>query len=85
MPVILLVNFGGGPPPPAGTGRGGTSPTDPPVAADIIARGWGYATVGYQDIQPDRLNTFMQGVIRSPRQEAETKVAPSVNVLSRSG
>ena len=36
---------------------------DPPVAADILARGWGYAMVGYQDIQPDRLNTFNQGVI----------------------
>jgi len=65
VPVILLVNFGGGPPrPPAAQGRGGAGfSTDPPVAAEIIGRGWGYATVGYQDIQPDRINTFMQGVI----------------------
>ncbi len=69
VPVILLVNFGGGPPPPpppAGTpgrGRGAGFPSDPPVAAEILARGWGYATVGYNDIQPDRANTWNQGVI----------------------
>ncbi len=44
-------------------GRRHTQFNDPPVAADILARGWGYAMVGYQDIQPDRLNTFNQGVI----------------------
>jgi hypothetical protein len=69
VPVILLLNFGGGATPPPGTsapaGRGGVPPSggDPPVAAEIIARGWGYATVGYQDIQPDRANAETQGVI----------------------
>jgi len=53
VPVILLVNFTGGAP-PAG---------DPPVAADIIARGWGYATVVYTEIQPDKVDTFDKGVI----------------------
>jgi hypothetical protein len=62
VPVILLLTFGGGTPPavPAGPPRG---PSDPPVAAEIITRGWGYAMVGYQDIQPDRINTVDQGVI----------------------
>jgi len=62
VPMILLINFGGG---PAVEGRpaANTQFNDPPVAADILARGWGYAMVGYQDIQPDRLNTFNQGVI----------------------
>ena len=54
VPVILLVNFGG---------PGKVPPQDPPAAAEIIARGWGYATVIYQDIQPDRANSFDQGVI----------------------
>ena len=54
VPVILLLSFGGG---------GGAPVADPPVAADILARGWGYAKVGYQDIQPDRINTFDRGVI----------------------
>jgi hypothetical protein len=68
VPVILLLNFGGGAATPgalATPGRGGTGPSggDPPVAAEIIARGWGYATVGYQDIQPDRANARTQGVM----------------------
>jgi hypothetical protein len=53
VPVILLLSFGGG----------GMPVADPPVAAEILARGWGYAKVGYNDIQPDRNNTFDKGVI----------------------
>ena len=53
VPVILLLGFGGG----------GAPVQDPPVAADILARGWGYAKAGYNDIQPDRINTFDRGVI----------------------
>ena len=66
VPVILLVNFGGGPPraPAAAGGRGrGPGSGEPPVAAEILARGWGYATVGYQDFQPDRANAWKDGVI----------------------
>jgi hypothetical protein len=54
VPVILALQFGGG---------GGTKVPDPPVAGDILARGWAYATLGYVDIQPDKINTFDQGVI----------------------
>ncbi|HYT75476.1 MAG TPA: hypothetical protein VEL79_12050 [Vicinamibacterales bacterium] len=53
VPVILLLNFGGG----------GAPVAQPPVADDIIARGWAYATVGYEDIQPDKIHTFDRGVI----------------------
>lgn len=53
VPVILAIQFGGG----------GTPIPDPPVAAEILARGWGYATLGYLDIQPDKIDTFDQGVI----------------------
>jgi dipeptidyl aminopeptidase/acylaminoacyl peptidase len=53
VPVILLVQFGGG----------GQPVADPPLANEILARGWGYATVGYNDIQPDKENAFDQGVI----------------------
>jgi hypothetical protein len=65
VPIILLINFGGGaaPPPGAPAGRGGGPPSDPPVAADILARGWGYATVGYADIQPDRATTSTEAVM----------------------
>ena len=66
MPVILLVNFGGGPPPPPGTttrGPGFNAHADPAVADEILSRGWAYATVGYADIQPDRANTYGEGVM----------------------
>lgn len=85
VPVILLVNFGGGTLPasapqaagaPAGRGRGPGFPSDPPVAAEILARGWGYATVGYQDIQPDRINTFNQGVIARSLAAGQQQPAP---------
>ena len=63
VPVILLVNFGGGPRRrrPRRRAAAPLRRRDPPVAAEIIARGWGYATVGYQDIQPDRADTFDAG------------------------
>ena len=67
VPMILLVNFGGGAKVP---------PQDPPVAADILARGWGYATVVYQDIQPDRNNTFDQGVIGATLDPGQQRPAP---------
>jgi hypothetical protein len=53
VPVILLVQFGGG----------GTPVPDPPLANEILGRGWGYATIGYNDIQPDKADAFNQGVI----------------------
>jgi (4-O-methyl)-D-glucuronate---lignin esterase len=61
VPLILLVNFGGG---DSARGRGAAaSPGGPPAGAEILKRGWGYATVGYQDIQPDRANAWTEGVI----------------------
>ncbi len=76
-PIILLVNFGGGPPPPPGSGRGRGAglQTEPPVAADILARGWGYATVGYNDIQPDRADNFTNGVIGQTLAAGQSKPA----------
>jgi hypothetical protein len=64
VPVILLVNFGVG------------FPSDPPVAAEIISRGWGYATVGYQDIQPDRIDSSTQGVIGVTLAPGQQQPAP---------
>jgi hypothetical protein len=75
VPVILLVNFGGGAaaaPNPSGP----LPPGDPPVASEIIARGWGDATVGYQDIQPDRAEAWTEGVIGVPRASTREKPAP---------
>jgi len=77
VPIILLVNFGGGPPPPPGAPARGSFPQDPPVAAEILSRGWGYATVGYLDIQPDRVDTFNQGVIGRTLAAGPTQTARS--------
>jgi hypothetical protein len=66
VPVILLVNFGGSPPPLPGVatrGPGFNPHADPALADEILARGWGYATVGYVDIQPDRATTRGEGVM----------------------
>ena len=74
VPLILLVNFGGGPPV---EGRGSLNAfAEPPVAADILARGWGYAMVGYNDIQPDRANSFNQGVIGTTLKSGQSQPAP---------
>ena len=87
VPIILLLNFGGGParagaPPAAaaagrgGPGRGNAATGEPPNAADILARGWGYATVGYNDIQPDRADAWTEGVIGQTLAPGQTKPAP---------
>ena len=64
VPVILVVNFGGG------TGQPPAAPlpsAEPPVATEIMERGWGYATIAYQDIQPDRRTSLDEGVIARTR------------------
>jgi hypothetical protein len=86
VPIILLLNFGGGParagaPGGAaggargGQGRGNAAAGDPPNAADILARGWGFATVGYNDIQPDRANAWTEGVIGQTLAPGQTRPA----------
>jgi hypothetical protein len=58
VPVVLSIIFA-----PAARG-GGPAPTGEPLVADeILARGWGYATVVYTEIQPDRANAWKDGVI----------------------
>ena len=61
VPLILCINF------PGATG-------DP--IADILARGWGYATITYTDIQPDAATTYSGGAIHLALAAGETKPAP---------
>jgi hypothetical protein len=81
VPLILSINFGGGPPRAGGPGAAAKAPPtaiagEPPIAADLLARGWGYAMVGYQDIQPDRANAFTEGVIGLTLRPGQTQPAP---------
>lgn len=68
VPVILMLNFGGG-------GSDGP-PADPPIAAELLARGWGFASVRNQDIQPDRADGFTEGVIGISLRPGQTRQAP---------
>jgi hypothetical protein len=69
VPVILTITFGGG----KGV-KGGPGKVDP-IANDILGRGWGFATVGYNDIQPDRKDAFNEGVIGLTLKEGQTAPA----------
>jgi hypothetical protein len=56
VPVLLSISFGA----PAGKGppKAGFDPV-----AEVLGRGWAYATVAYGDIQPDRPDRWTEGVI----------------------
>ena len=69
VPVLLSVAFGF----PAGKG--------PPKAAfdpvaEVLGRGWAYATVGYGDIQPDRAGRWTEGVIGLTLKAGQKQPAP---------
>jgi hypothetical protein len=77
VPIVLCISFGFGAGGPRGNRGAGTGATNAPAGgrgarggggfgdpiADIIARGWGYATFNYGEVQPDRANAFTNGVI----------------------
>jgi (4-O-methyl)-D-glucuronate---lignin esterase len=42
----------------------------------VLAHGWGYASLGYTDIQPDRPDQWTQGVIGLTLKEGQTRPAP---------
>jgi len=66
VPVLLSITFGVGPPRPGAF--------DP--VAEVLGRGWAFATVGYGDIQPDRANRWADGVIGLTLKADQTRPAP---------
>ena len=84
VPLILLVNFGGGPP-VEGRPPSNANFAEPPVAADILARGWGYAMVGYNDIQPDQAEHLQPGRNRPDAGGWHNNPGPTNGALSARG
>jgi hypothetical protein len=57
---------------PKGRGPGAGFDT----VGELLRRGWGYATLGYSDIQPDRPGRWSEGVIGLTLKERQTQPAP---------
>lgn len=82
VPVLLhLTFFGGVPMPPARDTQTNGAPRRPrfvetgPIE-DILARGYGYATLRYTEIQPDNRDTYQSGVIGLSLAPGQTRPAP---------
>jgi hypothetical protein len=58
----------------AGQGRGPGGGFD--SVAEVLNHGWGYATLGYGDIQPDQANRWTSGVIGLTLKPGQTQPAP---------
>ena len=91
VPVLLSLTFGQGPRgqaaqrPSAGPGKG--EPAKPGAAkgpdsggfdpvAEVLGRGWGFASLPYGDIQPDRADRWTEGVIGLTLKPGQARPAP---------
>jgi hypothetical protein len=59
---------------PAAAGGRGPGGFDP--VGVVLGRGWGYATLAYGDIQPDRADRWAEGVIGLTLKPGQTRPAP---------
>jgi hypothetical protein len=69
VPVLLNLTFAfrAGARPPGGFD----------LVEETLSRGWGYAALGYTDIQPDGPDRWNEGVIGLTLKEGQTKLAPN--------
>jgi hypothetical protein len=85
VPLLLNLTFG----PASGARRGTAAPTKQGAAArgrgpgggfdpagEVLSRGWGYASLGYNEIQPDRADRWTEGVIGVTLAEGQSRPAP---------
>jgi hypothetical protein len=71
VPVLLSISFGF----PTGKGPPNKAAAFDPIA-EVLGRGWAYATVGYGDIQPDRADRWTEGVIGLTLKEDQKRPMP---------
>jgi hypothetical protein len=72
VPVLLNISFFG-----AGAGRRPARPLGGfDLIAEVLGRGWGYATFGYGDVQPDRADRWKEGVIGLTLKLGQSRPAP---------
>src|SRR5262245_19429538 len=69
VPILLNISFFG-----AGKAPGKPGGFDP--VAEVLGRGWAYATIGYGDIQPDRADRWTEGVIGLTLKDGQKRPAP---------
>jgi hypothetical protein len=67
VPVLLCLTFA--------AGAGGRPPGGFDLVGEALGRGWGYAALGYTDIQPDRPDRWTEGVIGLTLREGQTRPA----------
>jgi hypothetical protein len=67
VPVLLHLTFAAGP--------GGRPPGRFDLVGEALSQGWGYAALGYTDIQPDRPDRWAEGVIGLTLREGQTRPA----------
>ena len=56
--------------------RSGRGPGGFDAIGEVLGRGWGYATLNYTDIQPDRADRWTEGVIGLTLKPGQTRPAP---------
>jgi hypothetical protein len=71
VPVLLSLTFSFGPRKAPARPAGAFDPV-----AEVLSRGWAYASVGYTDIQPDRPDRWTEGVIGLTLKKGQARPAP---------
>jgi hypothetical protein len=85
VPILLSITFGMGPRGQAtakaaqASGKADTKGRPPggfDALGEVLAHGWGYASLSYTDIQPDRADRWTEGVIGLTLKEGQMRPAP---------
>jgi hypothetical protein len=85
VPVLLGITFGFGPRGPAAAKGAQAKEKDAPkgrppggfdALGECLAQGWGYASLNYTEIQPDRADRWTEGVIGLTLKDGQTRPTP---------